>query len=238
MFFSGEVCSPCVYAGNLTKHLLTWRKITSDPWILETVSGYHLEFSCDTVQTSLPCPPILSSSKRDILDEEFHKLLGKGAIEKAVSSKDQFISNISLVPKKTGDLRPVINLKPLNEFVSKIDFKMENISLIKDLVGPGDFLASFDLKDAYFSISIFKPHRKYLRFFWSGELFQFTCLPFGYSLAPRVFTKVLKPVLAFIRFKGVRAIIFIDDILVIATTADECLQHLSSLIELLESLRV
>ena len=76
----------------------------------------------------------------------------------------------------------------------------------------------------------------YLRFVWSGELFHFTCLPFGYSLAPRVFTKVLKPVLAFIRFKGVRAIMFTYDILVIAATADECRQHLSLLIELLESL--
>ena len=114
---------------------------------------------------------------------------------------------------------------------------MENISLIKDLVSPADFLASFDLKEAYFSIPIFSLIAK-ICFFWGGELFQFTCIPIGYSLAPRVFTKVLKPVLAFIHFKDISAIISIDDILVIAVTADEYRQYRSLLIERLESLGI
>ena len=59
-----------------------------------------------------------------------------------------------LVSKKTGALRPVINLEPLNEFVEKIHFKMENIDLFKNIIKPGDYLASIYLKDAYFSISI------------------------------------------------------------------------------------
>ena len=29
----------------------------------------------------------------------------------------QFVSNLLIIPKKSGDLRPVINLKPLNAFV-------------------------------------------------------------------------------------------------------------------------
>ena len=33
------------------------------------------------------------------------------------------------VPKKTGDLRPEINLKPLNQFAQRIHFKMENIQM-------------------------------------------------------------------------------------------------------------
>lgn len=94
-----------------------------------------------------------------------------------------------LVPKKTGDLRQVINLKPLNEFVAKIHFKMEGIHLVKDLVISGDYLATLDLKDAYFSIPIFSKDRLFFRFLWDQNLFQFTCLLFGYSLAPRVFTK-------------------------------------------------
>ena len=36
-----------------------------------------------------------------------------------------FISTVFSVPKKTGDFRPVVNLKPLNQFVEKIHFKME-----------------------------------------------------------------------------------------------------------------
>ena len=54
-------------------------------------------------------------------------------------------------------------------------------------------MASIDLKDTYFNIPIFGLHRKYLRFIWKNQRYKFTCLPFGYSLAPRVFTKVFKP---------------------------------------------
>ena len=73
---------------------------------------------------------------------------------------DEFISTVFLVPKKTRDFRPVINLKPL--FVEKIHFKMESIRMTLNCISPGDFMVSIDLKDAYFSVPIFQPHRKYL----------------------------------------------------------------------------
>jgi hypothetical protein len=87
--------------------------------------------------------------------------------------------NIFLVQTKTGDFRPVINLKPLNQFVDKIQFKMEHIQMVLNAISPGDYMVSLDLKDAYFSVPIFQPHRKYLRFLWQSKLFEFTCLPFG-----------------------------------------------------------
>lgn len=142
-----------------------------------------------------------------------------------------------LVSKKTGDLRPVINLKPLNEFVGKIHFKMEGVHLVQDLVKPGDYLATIDLKDAYFSIPIFPGDRKYFRFLWNKTLYRFTCLRFGgYSLAPRVFTKVLKPAMATLHCQGIRTITFIDDTLLIAGTTEECFHDISTTINLLESL--
>jgi len=120
-------------------------------------------------------------------------------------------------------------LKPLKEFVEKIHFKRENIDLVKNLIKPGDFLPSVDLKDASFSIPIWQPHRKYLRFYWNNQNFHFACLPFGYSLATQVFTKVLKPVMAHARYHGVRLVIFIDDIFIIGHNHQECLKHVSFL---------
>ena len=62
--------------------------------------------------------------------------------------------------------------------------------------------------------------RKYLRFVWSGETYQFNCLLFGLSSAPSVFTKTLKPVEALLREMGVRLIIYIDTILILAETKE------------------
>ena len=36
-------------------------------------------------------------------------------------------------------------------------------------------------------------------FLWDDKSFRFTCLPFGFSYVPRVFTKVMKPVVAYLR---------------------------------------
>ena len=128
-------------------------------------------------------------------------MIEKGAIQAVAPCKGEFISTFFLEPKKSGGFRPVINLKPLHQFVEKIHFKMENIQTAIESLNYGDYMVSLDLKDASFSVPIFPPHRKYLRFLWNNIRYEFTCLPFGYSLAPRVFTNIFKPILASLRFK-------------------------------------
>ena len=65
---------------------------------------------------------------------------------------------------------------------------------------PNYFVASVDLKEAYYSILIFREHRKYfLNFLHNGRKFQFTALVIGLSGRPRIFTKILKPVFATLR---------------------------------------
>ena len=47
--------------------------------------------------------------------------------------------------------RPVIDLSHLNEFIRQTPFKMETVASVLLSVREGDFLASMDLKDAYFN---------------------------------------------------------------------------------------
>ena len=140
-------------------------------------------------------------------------LLEKGALNMVKPVSDKFLSSLFLVLKRDGKSRPVINLKELNVFLKYEHFKMEGIHLLRDLLQPQDWLGKIDLKDAYFVIPIWKDHRKYFRFFWKGSLLEFACLPFGLAVAPRLFTKVLKPVVALLRRAGIRLIIYLDDLL-------------------------
>ena len=80
------------------------------------------------------------------------------------------------------------------------------------------------------------PIVKYLRFLWNFKRYEFTCLPFGSSLAPRISTKIFKPVIAYFIFLGFRVIIFIDDFILIASSYDECLQQLEVLKKTLREL--
>jgi hypothetical protein len=51
-------------------------------------------------------------------------------------------------------------------------------------------------------------------------LYQFRCLAFGLSSAPWIFTKILKPIVTFLRRQGLRLIIKLDDILILNSNAE------------------
>ena len=53
--------------------------------------------------------------------------------------------------KPDGSYRLILNLKNLNEDMPYIQFKMETIQSVLSLITPRCYLASLDLKDAYYS---------------------------------------------------------------------------------------
>ena len=86
--------------------------------------------------------------------------------------------------------------------------------MLKDLLKKGDYMVKIDLKGRRISDSPKIPdHLKYLRFLWRDSFLEFACLPFGLASAPRVFTKLLKPVLSILRQGGIRLIVYLDNIL-------------------------
>ena len=88
-------------------------------------------------------------------------------------------------------------------------------------IRPGDWFTSIDLKDAFFHIPIYPPHRKFLRFGFQGKVYEYTVLPFGMSLSPRVFVRCTEAALAPLRQQGLRVASYIDDWLLCASSARE-----------------
>ncbi|XP_078506464.1 LOW QUALITY PROTEIN: uncharacterized protein LOC144765813 [Lissotriton helveticus] len=85
-------------------------------------------------------------------------------------------------------------------------------------------------------VPIFPPHCKFLQFLWKGQTYEFRTLPFGLSSAPWCFTKLLRPVVEYLRTKGIRLIIYLDDILQMEQSRDQLLLHLQVTISLLQNL--
>ena len=96
----------------------------------------------------------MSVSKENIpiLNAEISKLQLKGAIRPVNFTNAAFYSRLFLVLKKGGDLRPVIDLSALNQFVINEHFQMENILCLKQILNQNDFLIKLDLKDAYLTV--------------------------------------------------------------------------------------
>ena len=72
-------------------------------------------------------------------------------------------------------------------FVSYKHFKMESINNVISLIKPNVYVASINVKHAFFSVPIYNDCQKYLKFIF-GNLFQFTSMPNGYGPAMKIFT--------------------------------------------------
>ena len=94
-----------------------------------------------------------------------------------------FYFRLFLVPKKNGKLRTVIDISLLNQYINKQHFKMETVKSVRQSIMVNDWAVSIDLTDAYFHVPIHPRSRKYLRFVYEHQVFQFTALPFGMSLS-------------------------------------------------------
>ena len=222
--------------GKVSTCLNKWQELTSDTWILQTVSGYHIEFFHQPFQEFLPKLPNWSVEQSECISKEIDNLLQKGAIVQVVPEQGQFLSNLFLVQKKNGDWRPVINLRKLNKFIKYFHFKMETIETVKKMLNKNDFLCSLDLTDAYFAISVEKCDRKFLRFQWNNNLYEFVCLCFGIKTAPRVFTKMLKVPISHLRLLGIRISSYIDDSIIAGEDESSCSNNVQCTRNLLESL--
>jgi hypothetical protein len=69
----------------------------------------------------------------------------KGAIVTSYHEKDEFISNIFIVPKPNGKFRPIIFIKKLNYFVLYEHLKQEHFKIVLDLIQRDDYFTSVDL---------------------------------------------------------------------------------------------
>ena len=111
--------------------------------------------------------------------------------------KVENISPIFVVLKHDGIYRLILNLKNLNNDMHYVHSKMETLSSVLNLITQVFYLASIDLKDAYYSVLVHTGYIKYLKYFWEGQLYKFLVLPNGLCSEPRKFIKLMKLQLKF-----------------------------------------
>ena len=171
--------SPLLRMGDcLLVHWRHWQSIGAISWVLSVLrDGYRIPFldsSPPLSRTPISFPTYRAGSPRSLaMHQEVEKMLSKDALEIVLNLGPGFNSRLFLVEKVTRGWRPVIDLSHLNGFVRQTPFKMETVASVLLSVREGDFLASIDLKDAYFQIPVHQSLRKLLRFLSEGTVYQF-----------------------------------------------------------------
>ena len=130
-----------------------------------------------------------------------------------------FYSTMFLTKKSLGGWRTILNLKPLNKVsISPVKLCQETLRSVLTSLGkararkeldlhldpgrlqePCPWATTIDMKDAYFHVLIHP---------------EFLILPFGLSTSPRVFTKIVGALAAFLHQQGVQMFPYLDDWLV------------------------
>ena len=97
-------------------------------------------------------------------------------------------------------------------------------------------MASLDLRDAYYSVSMTPGAQKYLKFLFQGQLYTFIKMPNGLSSSPRICTKRLKPVYSKLRSSGYISSGYLDDSFLVGYSYPECQQNVQTNVKLFETL--
>merc|ERR1711954_159312 len=143
-------------------------------------------------------------------------------------------ASVVTVPKPGGKWRVVINMKPLNEHIAKETFCMETSRDVRSLLSPGDFGAVIDLTDAYYTVKLHEDSCKYCRFIVDGIIYEYVALPMGLTCSARIFTRVALFIGSKLRKQGVRIVLYIDDLLVVAASEELYQLHVSLLLQAIE----
>ena len=193
--------------------------MTNNNFILNIIcNGYKIQFTSTPIQNNYQ-HRIISKSNKKICKNKVSEFLKFKIIKVVSPDHDQFISHIFPVAKKTlGEFRIILDLSDLNLFVQKIRFRMDSLSDIINLIQPGDYFTSIDISDAYYCIAMHILSMPYLTFIFLNVYYQFTCLPQGLTSAPRIFTKIIRIILTFLRRQDIRIAAWIDDILLVASS--------------------
>ncbi len=222
-------------AGGISNRLAEWKILTTDRIMLEIIEhGLKIDFITGPTYNFEVSHPV-SQGEQNIINHEIITLPDKQVISPCTREPGDFISPIFTRTKKDGKRRMILNLKKLNTFVAYKHFKMEHFQNVLEIIKPGVWMASVDLKDAFYSIPIHESHQKYLKFNWGG-IYKFNVMPNGYGPAMRVFTKLMKIPFSHLRHRGHLSVYFVDDSYLQGDTKLECYDNVKSTIQLLRKL--
>jgi hypothetical protein len=104
-----------------------------------------------------------------------------------------------MVPKKDGGFRLVVDLRHINAHTTKISTKFETLRSFLPNLRPQQFLVAWDIRDAFHHLHIEPKSVGYFQFQINDQLFEAPGLTFGWTNSPPVFTKLMRPVVAFLR---------------------------------------
>jgi hypothetical protein len=166
--------------------------------------------------SALQLDGLLDSQRQDVY-KLFRKELASGALH-IVRSKEEvrLVSPIFIVYRVDGKARLVHDLRALNSRLVSAPTKYEDIK--HALIHTRKFATKLDLASAFKHLAVSEKASSMMAFQIGEVTLRWTRLPFGMTHSPRMFVAALQPTITRLRAQGVGLSVYVDDILVSATS--------------------
>lgn len=175
----------------------------------------------------------LPQSQKEEINKQVEQLLVNDLIELSQSS---YNSPLLLVPKKSTDgtkkWRMCVDYRLLNKKLVPDKFPLPRIDEILDGLGNAKYFSVMDLQSGFHQIQLDQQSRKATAFSTDRGYFQWKVLPFGLSIAPSSFSRMMT--LAFSGLTPEQAFIYMDDVIVLGSSEK---RHLINLKQVFDTCR-
>ena len=148
-----------------------------------------------------------------------------------VDEPSPWCSGMVVVPKPSGDVRICVDLKPLNEGVSREFHPLPKVEETLGQLNGATIFSKLDANSRFWQIPLARKSKLLTTFITPFGWYYFNKLPFGISSAPELFQKRMNKILS--DLEGV--LCWMDDILVFGSNPKEHDKRLKAALERLES---
>ena len=211
--------------GSLARHYEAWVQLQAHPFLLEVVrEGYSIPFHCHP-------PPCYRNNNMSVLQHEAFLLesmaefLCNGFVV-LLSEPPYCVNPLQVAIQPNGKKRVILDLTHVNKFIPHQKFKMDTLQLAAPLLPQGGWCFSYDICKGFFHIDVAPEFRTYLGFSFdiAGVRFygEFTVCPFGLAPVPRLFHKILRPLVTHWRAQGMTHFLYLDDGLGACPSREAC----------------
>jgi hypothetical protein len=200
--------------GRLRHFISFWRRVSSNPRVINTVLGVKLPFTATPVQKRPTRQYQFNEHDTAEVRRELNWMLEQEIVKPVTVQEGQFVSPLFLATNSDLTKRPILNVNEINsDYLPKLHFKMETLAVVLPLINKYDWFTSWDLRKGFFNIYIHPDHQQYFCFDFEGQRYQFTCLVMGLSVSPMFFSKLVGELIQLARRWGIHISFYMDDTL-------------------------